>query len=106
MEFNRENSEVSMQHSGSDKDWRLPPRDSKISGDQGVRENSNTEGFKITSDRLDSDLVLGRTSSNSSPQCSDISSMETSLSAGKEKVMSNLCNLLDFQIRLSGSKIS
>ena len=96
VEFNRANLEVSMGHPWSDKDRIFPPRYFEISSDQDVWENSNAEGSNITSDRLDSDLVLGRNCSNYSPQCSDISSMETTLSSGKEKFMSNLCNLLDF----------
>ena len=66
-----------MGHSWSDKDKKFPPRDSEISGNQDVWENLNEEGSNIASDRLESDLVLGRTSSNYSPQCSDISLIET-----------------------------
>ena len=105
-EFNRDNLEENMGHSWSDKYLKFPPRDSEISGDQDVWENSNEEGSKITSDRLDSDLVLGRYSSNYSTHCSIISLMDITPPAGKEKVMPNLYILLAFRIRLLGSKIS
>ena len=106
VEFDRDNSEVSMGHFCSDEDQKFPPRDSEISGDQDVQENSNDEGSKIASDRLDSDLVLGITSSNYSPQCSDISLMETTPSTGKAKVLSNLCSLVAFLIKISRLNIS
>ena len=73
VEFNRVNVEENMGKSQSKKDRISPPRDSEISGDQDVRASSNTEGSETTSERLDLDLVLGKTSSNSSPECSDIS---------------------------------
>ena len=106
MEFNKVNSEVSVGHSCLYKGWIFPPKGSELSDDQDLWDNSNVEGSKIFSDRLDSDLFLGRASSNSSPQCSDISSIETTASVGKERVLTNLYSLLALWIRISGSKIS
>ena len=94
------------EHSGSGKYWISLPRGSEVWCNQEMWDNSNAEVEKTTSERLDSYLVLGKASLNSPSQCSDISLIETAPSAGKERVMTNLCSLLALRIRLSGSKIS
>ena len=58
------------------------------------------------SKRLDSDLDLGKDSQHSSLQCLDISPREIALSAGKDKILTNLGSLFSLWIKLLGSKNS
>ena len=69
-----------------------------------MRGKSNAEVLDAKLERIDSYLLLGRVNPNSSLQCSDISPTEIALSAGKDKFMSNLCNLWALRIKLSGLK--
>ena len=71
-----------------------------------MRGKSNTEVSKTKLERLDSYLVLGKVSPNSSLQCSNISLTTIAPLEGKEIFMTNLCSLLALQIRLSRSNIS
>ena len=81
-------------HFGSGNCWIFLPRGFEIWGDQEIRENSNAEVSETTLERLESDLVLGKASPNSSSQCLDISLIETTPSIGKEIVLNNICSLL------------
>ena len=67
---------------------------------------SNVEVSDARSKMLDSDLVLGRASPHSSLQHSDISPIEITLSAGKDKILTNLGSLFSLWIKLLGSKNS
>ena len=66
----------------------------------------NAEVSETKSERLDSNLVLGKVSPKSSLQCSDILLTKITSSVGKEIFLTNLCNLLALRIKLSGSNIS
>ena len=89
-------------NSGSGKCWISLPRGFEVWGDQEMQENSNVEVSETTSERMDSNLVLGKYSLKSSSQCSDISLTETTPSKGKERVMTKICMLLALRIRLFG----
>ena len=73
VEFKRVDSAVSVGHSRLGKCRKSLPRGYEVWGDQEMHGKSNTEVSKTTSERLDSDLVIGKASPNSSLQCSDIS---------------------------------
>ena len=81
----------------------------EVSSSHDVHEKSKGDGSKTASERLDSDLVLGKIKSKFWPPCSDISSMNAAPSEGKEEVWyrengTNLLSLFAVLIRLSGSK--
>ena len=106
VEFNRVESTISVWHSGSGRHRKSSPRGSEVTGDQEMGGKSNAEVSKTKSERLDSDLVLGRISPNSSLQCLDISLTEIAPSVGKERFLTKLCSLLALHIKIFGSKTS
>ena len=67
---------------------------------------SNVEVSYSRSERLDSDLDLGKDNPHSSLQCSDILPTKIVLSAGKDKILTNLGSMFSLWIKLSGSKTS
>ena len=71
-----------------------------------MQGKSNVEVSDSRSERLDSDLVLGRAIPHSSLQHSNIFPTKTTLTAGKYKFLTNLYSPLAFWIKLSGSKTS
>ena len=106
MEFSRFESVVSVGNSSSGWCWKYFPRGFEVRGDQEMWEKSNAKVSKTKSERLESYLVLGKVSPNSSLQCLDISLTETTSSAGKERFLTNLCSLLSLSIKLSVLNIS
>ena len=106
MEFNWVESTISVWHSGSGRHRKSSPRGSEVTGDQEMGGKSNAEVSKTNLERLDSDLVMGIVSPNSSLQFSYILLTEISPSVGKEIFLTNLCNLLAFWIKIFGSKTS
>ena len=66
VEINRVESVARVGHSGLGRCWKSFPRDSKVWGDQEMQGKSNVEVSDTKSERLDSYLVLGKVSTNSS----------------------------------------
>ena len=71
-----------------------------------MQGKSNAEVSDVRLERLDSDLDLGKDNQHSSLQCLDISPREIALSAGKDKILTNLGSLFSLWIKLLGSKTS
>ena len=71
-----------------------------------MQGKSNAKVSDARSERLDSDLDLGKDNPHSSLQCSDISLIEITLSAGKDKILTNLGSMFSLWIKLLGSKNS
>ena len=71
-----------------------------------MQGNSNMEVSDASSERLDSDLVLGRVIPHSSLQCLDIFPTKIALSARIDKILTNLGSLFSLWIKISGLKTS
>ena len=71
-----------------------------------MQGKSNAEVLDARSERLDSDLDLGKDNPDSSLQCSDILPTKIALSTGKDKILTNLGSLFSLWIKLSESKTS
>ena len=69
VEFSRAESVVSVGHSSSGWCWIYFCRGFEVRGDQEMWEKSNAKVSKTDSEILDSNLVLGKVSPNSSSQC-------------------------------------
>ena len=73
MELNAVISMENRGHSGSRKCWRSLSIGFEVWIDQEMWDNSNVDMSGTTSERMESNLVMGKDSQNSSSQCSDIS---------------------------------
>ena len=65
VEINRVESRVRVGHSRSGSCWKSFPRGFEVKSDQEIRGKSNVEVSKTESDRLASNLILGKASPNS-----------------------------------------
>ena len=106
MRFDKYLSATNVRHSGSGRYKKSLSRGFAVWGDQAMRGKSNTEVSDARSERLDSDLVLGKSILHSLLQRSYLLLTKITLLVGKEKFPTNLYSLLALRIKISGSKNS